>query len=240
MRKKVLEQEFIRLNADYKALLDETIQLREKVATADEALEKMRATEENVRSIHENTRRLKHDMRNHLMVIAMSLGNEKYDEARTYTAQILDKLNLEYSYIDSGNALLNYILNLKLQQAQQMQVHMQLQIENLKFQKIDSVDFSSLLTNLLDNAIHAAANSDKRQISVSISKKRGYEAISVRNSINSSVLAVNPDLHSTHAEPEKHGMGIKQIRAIIEKYNGLLDIYEEDIVFCVNVMLPAG
>lgn len=61
MRKKVLEQEFIRLNADYKALLDETIQLREKVATADEALEKMRATEENVRSIHENTRRLKHD-----------------------------------------------------------------------------------------------------------------------------------------------------------------------------------
>ena len=80
MRKKVLEQEFIRLNADYKALLDETIQLREKVATADEALEKMRATEENVRSIHENTRRLKHDMRNHLMVIAMSLGNEKYDE----------------------------------------------------------------------------------------------------------------------------------------------------------------
>ena len=41
---------------------------------------KMRATEENVRSIHENTRRLKHDMRNHLMVIAMSLGNEKYDE----------------------------------------------------------------------------------------------------------------------------------------------------------------
>lgn len=240
MRKKVLEQEFIRLNADYKALLDETIQLREKVATADEALEKMRATEENVRSIHENTRRLKHDMRNHLMVIAMSLGNEKYDEARTYTAQILDKLNLEYSYIDSGNALLNYILNLKLQQAQQMQVHMQLQIENLKFQKIDSVDFSSLLTNLLDNAIHAAANSDKRQISVSISKKRGYEAISVRNSINSSVLAVNPDLHSTHAEPEKHDMGIKQIRAIIEKYNGLLDIYEEDLVFCVNVMLPAG
>lgn len=240
MRKKVLEQEFIRLNADYKALLDETIQLREKVATADEALEKMRATEENVRSIHENTRRLKHDMRNHLMVIAMSLGNEKYDEARTYTAQILDKLNLEYSYIDSGNALLNYILNLKLQQAQQMQVHMQLQIENLKFQKIDSVDFSSLLTNLLDNAIHAAANSDKRQISVSISKKRGYEAISVRNSINSSVLAVNPDLYSTHAEPEKHGMGIKQIRAIIEKYNGLLDIYEEDLVFCVNVMLPAG
>ena len=240
MRKKVLEQEFIRLNADYKALLDETIQLREKVATADEALEKMRATEENVRSIHENTRRLKHDMRNHLMVIAMSLGNEKYDEARTYTAQILDKLNLEYSYIDSGNALLNYILNLKLQQAQQMQVHMQLQIENLKFQKIDSVDFSSLLTNLLDNAIHAAANSDKRQISVSISKKRGYEAISVRNSINSSVLAVNPDLRSTHAEPEKHGMGIKQIRASIEKYNGLLDIYEEDLVFCVNVMLPAG
>ena len=202
MRKKVLEQEFIRLNADYKALLDETIQLREKVATADEALGKMRATEENVRSIHENTRRLKHDMRNHLMVIAMSLGNEKYDEARTYTAQILDKLNLEYSYIDSGNALLNSILNLKLQQAQQMQVHMQLQIENLKFQKIDSVDLSSLLTNLLDNAIHAAANSDKRQISVSISKKRGYEAISVRNSINSSVLAVNPDLHSTHAEPE--------------------------------------
>ena len=78
MRKKVLEQEFIRLNADYKALLDETIQLREKVATADEALVKNSVLQKKiVRSIHENTRRLKHDMRNHLMVIAMSLGNEK-------------------------------------------------------------------------------------------------------------------------------------------------------------------
>lgn len=238
MRKKELEQEFILLNSDYKALLDETIQLREKVAAADQALEKMRAAEENVRITHENTRRLKHDMRNHLMVIAMSLGSEKYEEARTYTAQILDKLNLEYSYIDSGNALLNYILNLKLQQAQQNQVYMQLQIENLKFQQLDSVDFSSLLTNLLDNAIHAAANSDGRQVSVSISKKRGYETILVRNSINSSVLEVNPDLHSTQDNPEKHGMGIKQIRSITEKYDGLLDIYEEGLTFCVNVMLP--
>ena len=238
MRKKELEQEFIRLNADYKTLLEEAIQLREKVDTADQALQKMHDAEENIRITHENTRRLKHDMRNHLMVIAMYLGKENYEEARTYTAQILDKLNLEYSYIDSGNALLNYILNLKLQQAQQMQVHMQLQIENLKFQRMDSVDFSSLLTNLLDNAINAAANSTKKEVWVSIRKNRGYEMIQVRNSINTSVLEVNPDLNSTQPSPENHGIGTKQIRVITEKYAGLLDIYEEDLKFCVNVMIP--
>ena len=100
------------------------------------------------------------------------------------------------------------------------------------------MDFSSLVTNLLDNAIHAAAGSSKKEVWVSIRKNRGYEMIQVRNSIDASVLKVNPELNSTQISPENHGFGTKQIRIITEKYGGLLDIYEEDLTFCVNIMIP--
>ena len=38
---------------------------------------------------------------------------------------------------------------------------------------------------------------------------------------------------------EQHGYGIKQIKTIAEKYDGIVDIYEEDNMFCVNVMIPS-
>ena len=58
------------------------------------------------------------------------------------------------------------------------------------------------------------------------------------NSIDKSVLEVNPDLKSTKTG-ENHGIGIKQIKSITNKYNGMLDIYEEKDMFTVNVVYPS-
>ena len=142
-----------------------------------------------------------------------------------------------YTYISVGNSLLNFIINSKLSKAKEMKLEIKAEIENLPFSYMDSIDFSSLLNNILDNAIEAAVRSKKKILTVTIAHKKGFDTIAVKNSIDQSVLDNNPEFQTSKTEPG-HGLGMKQIRAIVEKYDGELDIYEEQGMFCVFVALP--
>lgn len=186
--------------------------------------------------VHEHARRLKHDMRNHLMVIASFLNRGEVEEAKNYTSQIMDKLNLDYSYISTGNTLLNYIVNEKLNHAKKQGIYVKAEIENLKFEGIQSIDFSAILGNLLDNAIEGAGASAKRYVELTVKRQRGYEMIQVCNSIDRSVLAENPALHTTKKDAGEHGIGVAQVRELVEKYDGMLDIFEEENRFIVSVL----
>ena len=72
---------------------------------------------------------------------------------------------------------------------------------------------------------------------VIISNQKGFDSIVVKNSIDTSVLENNPKLQSTK-EGEGHGFGMVQIRKITEKYEGMIDIYEEKEFFVINVVYP--
>lgn len=192
-----------------------------------------------IEKLHENTRRLKHDMKNHILVAVSYLNNGETEKARDYLSEVLDNLNKTYSYIQTGNSVMNYIINSKLEYAHNHGIKFKAEIENLPFDKMGSVDFSAMLSNILDNAVEASVNSKDKFIYIAILKKRGYDTILVKNKIDSSVLEVNPELNSQKNDKEQHGYGIKQIKLIAQKYDGIADIYEEDDMFCVNVMIPS-
>lgn len=191
---------------------------------------------DEIRRIQQQIRLLKHDMKNHTLVILSYLEENKIEEARGYAGEILGKLNSMYTYVNVGNSLLSYIINSKLSRAKELGVEIKAEIENLPFTYMDSVDFSALLNNMLDNAICAALNSRKKRLLVNISSRKGIDVITVKNSIDESVLKHNPELQSSKEEPG-HGYGMKQIKAITEKYNGNIDIYEKKEMFIVSVML---
>lgn len=191
---------------------------------------------EEVRRVQQQIGLLKHDMKNHTLVILSYLEENRIGQAKQYAGEILDKLNRMYTYVNVGNSLLNYIINSKLSGAKEKGVAIKAEIENLPFAYMDSVDFSALLNNMLDNAICGALNSDKKILEVNISSRKGFDIITVKNSIDESVLMDNPELKSTKEEPG-HGYGIKQIRAVAEKYEGNVDIYESKEMFIVSVML---
>ena len=195
--------------------------------------------QQEMEALHENTRRLKHDMKNHIMVIASYLNNGELDAAKEYLSVVLDNLNQVYSYIQTGNAVMNYVINSKLEYAQKNGIPFKAEIENCSFARMGSVDFAAVLSNALDNAIEASLNTSEKLIYVSIHQKRGYDTITVKNRIDHSVLDENPDLISTKSDSENHGFGVRQIKDIAEKYGGMVDIYEEEGMFCVSIIIPS-
>ncbi len=236
------------LQAAYDELNQKYIKLYGEKQEADYQLSQLleqneqRSREDNeIRTLHQNVRQLKHDMKNHLMVIASYLNEEDYEQAKHYTSEILGKLNAMHSYIETENSLMNHILNEKLSFARAQQISIKAEIENLQFQVLPSIDFSALLTNLLDNAIEASLQEETvtRELHVLITKSRGYETICVKNKVSESVLANNPSLQSQKEEPESHGFGLEKVKAIVTQCNGMYDIYEEACFFCVKVFIPA-
>ncbi len=193
---------------------------------------------EEILRLHESARKLKHDMKNHLMVIASYLQENNPDEAKRYLSKILDKLNRMYSYIETGNSLMSHIINAKFGLANQKGIELKANIENLSFEQMESVDFSVVLSNLLDNAIEAESGCMTPRIEVEITRKRGYDTILIKNKIMESVLETNPKLQTTKSEMGEHGYGIYQIQEIVRKYSGLYDFYEEEKMFCACVMIP--
>ncbi|MBQ6786864.1 MAG: GHKL domain-containing protein [Lachnospiraceae bacterium] len=226
------------LDEKYQKVLGEKAELAYELEEVKASMGQIIEQDVQIRELHESVRRIKHDMKNHMMVIAAYLNEENYEQAKAYTSEILDKLNAVHSYIETGNSLLNHILNEKLNLARALGISVKAEIENVSFAKMESLDFSALLSNILDNAIEACQKEREPELQVRISIKRGYEVILVKNMTEMSVLKNNPELHTTKESKESHGMGITQIKAIVQKYNGLCDFYEEEGWFCVSAFIP--
>ncbi len=218
-----------RYAADYLDMEKRASQLTEVYERQQEKAGELEQTQQQIRL-------LKHDMKNHTLVILSCLEAGRPEEAKRYAGEILDKLNRMYTYVHVGNSLLSYIINSKLSKAGELGLEIKAEIENLSFSYMDSVDFSALLGNMLDNAIRGALHSAEKRLEVNIAARRGFDVITVKNSIDQSVLETNPGLRTSKEEPG-HGYGLQQIRAVTEKYEGTVDIYEKEGRFVVSVLL---
>lgn len=244
MKKKELQRNLELEKEKYIALFEKEAELRYQYEKLQKETEEMYSQETELRELHQNVRQLKHDMKNHLMVLTSYLNSGEYDQAKAYTSELLDKFSTMHSYIETGNVLLNHIINEKLSFAKSQGIPVKAEIENLAFETMNRMDFSALLTNMLDNAVEALlrdkkeGTSEKRQMQVIISAQRGYETICVKNQISSSVLAKNPNLETSKEEKDSHGLGVGKIKEIVAQYGGMADFYEEDNFFCVKVFIP--
>ena len=235
-----LKKEYDLLEEKCRSLVAEKSELQYELSECKASMEQLHTQDAQVRELHRSIRNLKHDMKNHLMVIASYLNAEEYEAAKEYTSEILDKLNAVHSYVETGNSLLNHIVNEKFETARKKGISVKAEIENLSFDGMKSMDFSAMLSNMLDNAIEASEKETtiKPELAVNIFRKNNYQVICVKNRIATSVLEKNPDLCSTKEEEDLHGFGISQTREIVARYQGIFDVFEEDGYFCASVFIP--
>ena len=236
--KRKLEERYEGLMQDYDSLYSKYYEVEYQLRELSANAENIRKQDEEIRRLHESMRSIKHDMKNHLMVTLSYLNDRDSESAKQYISQILNKLNAVHSYIETGNSLLNHIINDKLSLAREKGIDVKAEIENLDFEAMDSVDFSALLSNLLDNAIEACEKEKSPEMSVMIFRRKEYDTIVVKNKVTESVLDNNPDLVTSKEDKEEHGKGVARIKQITDKYNGMSDFYEEDGFFVACVFIP--
>lgn len=181
---------------------------------------------------------IKHDMKNQILCISALLEDGNITEVRKLCKSMESELN-DTSYVfNTDNLYLNSILNVLYKKAKENGIDVKAVIKS-SFIKINGSDLISLLGNLGDNAIEAlqAVNQDKRTLQIVMTEKGGYYLLIFTNYIETSVLENNRELSSSKPDKLYHGYGMKTIRSISEKYNGIIDISEEDHIFKIGIML---
>lgn len=91
---------------------------------------------------------------------------------------------------------------------------------------------------MLDNAIEACCKNDAAsRIVLSITKNNAYYQLLIKNTIVDSVLEWNKSLKTIKTGKNEHGWGMKSIFDIVEKHQGMIEIFEENGEFCVCTLL---
>jgi two-component system, LytTR family, sensor histidine kinase AgrC len=191
-----------------------------------------------MKRFHEEIRKIRHDMKNHIECAAVLLHNGKNNEASIYLNNLLtSKMSLGTQIIMTKSDAINAVLSNKLAICKEESIKVTYEITG-SVEEIPEVDLSILLANILDNAIEASiALEAQREINIKIYDEKNYLVILVGNYIQESVLTKNPGLLTTKKNKLHHGFGSISINDVVSKYNGMISRYEENERFYVDVWL---
>ncbi len=195
---------------------------------------------EAVRHQYEETRRIRHDIKQSYTVIDSLISDGKYNEAREYI--LSDKQTIEATevLIDVGNDFVNALLNAKLTAAKMAGTEVICGVVK-DISGIKPTDLCNLLGNLLDNALEAVkkCDADNRLIEVNMHKGNNSLIVAVSNTIAHPADVINNISMgiSTKADSTSHGFGVKSVKRIADKYNGTVNYFEDDGMLCCQVEL---
>ena len=187
----------------------------------------------------EDISKFKHDINNHFNVISDLLIKNDYDDAKKYLEQLIKRNNKTSLIISqTGNIVIDSIINYKLSGLDRNEIKVSTDIVVPERTNIEIMDLSTILNNLLDNSIRALNEmAGEKILTIVIKYSRKRMIIRITNTYENDLILENGEFVTTKADKKNHGMGIKNVKDAIEKYNGLLSIKNEDGVFITDVLL---
>lgn len=201
--------------------------------------EEQKKSYDSVQTVYRNLQILQHDLKNELLCIFNFIDKNQNDEAKKYITKITDtKLNQFHEYIKTGNEIIDAVINVKLNYAREKNIDIVCNI-NTDFCGFDENDIIRLFSNAIDNAIESCIKQKSGRIKVNIENKRNYLCITIGNTIKSSVLENNSELKTTKKDSEYHGLGTQSMKNITEKYDGMIEFYENENMFITNIMIKS-
>lgn len=195
------------------------------------------------RSISENLdkqKRRAHEFRNQIICIESLLNKMQYEECEKYVKSIYGALNVETDIINTNNVIVNAILNTKYQEMTDKDIVFVFRVNDLSEIGISDEDVVTILANLLNNAIEACEEcSDKKIIKLKFICEEDRVIISVKNTYGRPIQYENDEIvTSKPIDSEEHGIGIKNIVSVINKYNGSHAIKVMDGEFLFSIVIP--
>ena len=160
--------------------------------------------------------KLKHDMKNHFDIVERMINTSHIQEAKDYMEQI--SFDQGEHYVHVNHLVLNYILSNKTKLAKSHGIDLCSVIIGKPVTFIADVDYSILVGNLLDNAIEATIEAKENEVNLCLSFYEDRFVIEVKNCVVDKPKS--KQLLTNKKDKSKHGIGLKNIKDIVEKYNG--------------------
>lgn len=210
----------------YKKLL-ENFHLSTELSLLEQQEHSLNQYVEEVKARYEKTKSFRHDIKNHISVVKELLQKGRSEQALGYIGD-LESMTVELSFsCSTNNPVVDMLVGNKLGIAGALGIDVHCSLVLPYPCPVRDIDFCVILSNALDNAIHACqrmAHGEERYIRVTDRIQGDFILLEVENSFQGE-------------NPSQRGTGLSNIKAVAEKYHGAMSIKTRESAFILSVLL---
>lgn len=223
-------------------LFIQSIKKQKNIVESEAVLARVKNEISLYRSISDNLEKQKrksHEYNNHMAAIKGMLEQGQIDELQKYVSVIVEKEKKLPAEINTYHTIINAILNTKYDEIKQKDITLIMKVNDLSGITMSDEDIVVLLSNLLNNAIEACEKSKEKMLKLKFVIEDEQIILSVKNSIAELPISVDGQLVTSKVDKEdSHGIGMKNIVDVIEKYSGRYVIDYDQQWFTVSMIIP--
>lgn len=191
-----------------------------------------------LREAHEKSRIYRHDLRHHMLYLLSCIENKQFGQAHTYIQEICSKFEATTVIAFCENEAANLIFSAFAERAKKHDIGISIKAVIPKDIPISESDWCVLLSNALENALHACQKLTKKglpgSINVSAFEKNEKLFLQITNSCEKNITF-------SHGIPVTdnpgHGIGVRSICAIVEHYGGIYSFSAQNGLFTLHMAL---
>jgi sensor histidine kinase regulating citrate/malate metabolism len=182
-------------------------------------------------------RALRHDMKNHILALQVLVQKNEMEEADNYLQSMQSFMANPQEYVATGNDNVDSLLNYKIQKAKDVLNIVETNIRIPENLNLHSFDLNVVLGNLLDNAIRACLQTEEKKLKITMKLDKGVLFLNICNSCLGIIKGKRNMLETTKYDKTNHGIGLKNVHRIVEKYHGDMEFLCENGSMEVDIML---
>ena len=195
--------------------------------------EQYKISRETIALINQKSHDLKHQIH--------ALRNANKEELDRYLGEIEESVEIYEAIVKTGNDVFDTILTEKSLYCKKHGIVVSCVADGSQLGFIDTIDLYAILGNAMDNAIEAVEKieeKEKRQIDVMIYRQHNFLVMNIINPLSEQLIYEDGLPLTKKADKFSHGFGLRSIRQILRKYEGFLNISEEDGCFSLKMLIP--
>ena len=212
--------------------------LRESALT-DQKKESQLAYYRDMQTVYERQGRKMHDYKNQIRTIQVLIKEGDPQAAATLAERLTESILVEMSAVNTNHPVVNAVLNQKFHLAREQGTSMIFKVGDMSGMRLNEEETVILLSNLLDNAIHECLKvvkaGRKAVIHIKLVQEGGKIILSVKNPVLEKVQITDGIVLDSNGG--MHGIGLSNVKAVVDKYGGDFVISCDSEKFQAVVML---
>ena len=207
--------------------LQQNFRLSTEISLLEQEEHSLNRYVEEAKTRYDETKSFRHDIRNHIAVVKNLLQSGKTEEAVSYMEDMDDMAEKLSFPCSTNNPVVDILVGNKLGIAKSMGIDADCSLLLPYPCDIKDIDICIVLSNALDNAIHAVKSLDA-----------GIEKyIRVFGRIQGDFLMIEVENSFHGKDTFKKGTGLSNVKKVAEKYGGAMSIETQENKFVLHVLL---
>lgn len=215
-----------------------SIQLEQTQASLNLQITQVGRELEALRESWRKTSIWRHDLRHHMQYLSSCIENGRYEQAQGYIHEICSEIETNHVSVFCENEAANLIFSAFAKRIEDYGISLSIETGIPQGIPVSESDLCVLLSNALENALHACQKQKEKgadaMISISAYEKNKKLFLQIINSCDA-------DIPFDHGIPVTdnigHGIGVRSICAIVERYGGIYSFSVKDNMFILRVSL---